>query len=362
MTAESFRNFAAIDFKPAETVNIVYGDNAQGKTNLLEAIWLFTGAKSFRGAKDSELIKFGSGYSRLELGFFAERRSQTMNLRMSEKGKDALLNEVKQERVSSLAGIFCVVVFSPDHLTLVKAGPEHRRKMVDASLSQAYPKYASVLDYYSKTLLQRNRLLKDASEHVELLGMLDAWDQNLIEYGAYLSRMRDRYTRRLAELAGEIYGGISMAKEQLHCTYLPSFGGDTDGFTKDDYKTAMATAVKKSRAEDLRLGSTQIGPHRDDIEILVNGVSARSFGSQGQQRSCVLALKLAECKILEDSAGEPPVILLDDVMSELDESRRLFLLNQLDGRQVFITCCDRSSFEGLSGGKIFKIEAGEITQ
>jgi DNA replication and repair protein RecF len=252
------------------------------------------------------------------------------------------------------------VVFSPDHLSLVKAGPEHRRKMIDASLGQAYPKYGKILDYYNKTVTQRNRLLKDAAEHPALLDTLEVWDQSLVEYGAYISRMRDRYTKRLAELAGEIYTGISMAKEELTCQYLPSFGGTTDGFEKESYKFAMEQAVKQSRGEDLRLGSTSVGPHRDDIEIRINGASARSFGSQGQQRSSVLALKLAECQILEDRAGEPPVILLDDVMSELDESRRLFLLNQLDGRQVFITCCDRLSFGGLENGKIVRIESGQL--
>lgn len=360
LSLEGFRNIASLRLSPGPGANIIYGDNAQGKTNLLEAMWLFTGSRSFRGAKDGDYLPFGGGTAVLELGFFAEQREQSARIAFGADKKLVHLNEVKQERLSALSGVFCAVVFSPDHLSLVKEGPEKRRRMIDASLCQAYPKYGKILDHYERALRQRNRLLKDIPFHASLAETLDVWDTNLVEYGAYISHMRARYVARLSELSAEIYEGISLGKEALSLSYRPSFGGDAQGLGKDGYREKLAAAVKENRVGDIKLGSTSAGPHRDDIEIEVAGVSARSFGSQGQQRSCVLALKLAECRILEERCGEPPVVLLDDVMSELDEHRRGFLLNQLGGRQVMITCCDASSFSGLRDGRVFHIHGGAL--
>lgn len=357
---EGFRNIGDMEFVPCPGANVIYGDNAQGKTNLLEAVWLFSGSRSFRGARDSDFLPFHGERAALELAFYAEEREQTASIVFYKDKKAVQLNEIKQERISSLAGIFCTVVFSPDHLSLIKEGPDKRRRMIDASLCQAYPKYGKILDSYEKTLRQRNRLLKDIPQHAELMPTLEAWDIGLLEYGAYITRMRARYVQKLAELAAEIYDGISLGRERFSAVYQPSFGGGVAGFEKQDFRDALETAIRGSRADDIRLGSTGMGPHRDDIEIQVSGVSARSFGSQGQQRSCVLALKLAECEILQQRCGEPPVVLLDDVMSELDEGRRGFLLNQLTGRQVLITCCDATAFEGLEDGRVFHIHGGAM--
>lgn len=357
---EGFRNIKEMTFTPCSGANIIYGDNAQGKTNLLEAIWLFSGSRSFRGAKDGDYLPFDGTRAALSLGFLAEERQQTATIVLMAEKKAVHLNEIKQERISSLSGVFCTVVFSPDHLSLVKEGPEKRRRMIDASLCQAYPKYGKVLDSFEKTIRQRNRLLKDISQHASLLDTLDIWDLSLLEYGAYITRMRARYVRKLAEIAAGIYDGISLGKEPFSAVYQPSFGGSTEGFEKQDFRDALEKAIRTSRTDDIRLGTTTMGPHRDDMEIRVSGVSARSFGSQGQQRSCVLALKLAEYEILQQRCGEPPVVLLDDVMSELDEGRRSFLLNQLTGRQVLITCCDASAFDNLQGGSVFHIHGGAL--
>jgi DNA replication and repair protein RecF len=359
---KNFRNIREMELIPHEGANIVYGDNAQGKTNLLEAIWLFSGAKSFRGSKDGEFTSFGEKISVLNLDFYAQERSQTAGIIFNGEKKTAALNEIQQESVAKLAGMFCAVVFSPDHLSLVKQGAEKRRKFIDTSLCQAFPKYIRVLESYTKILRQRNFLLKDMARHPELGDTLEAWDENLINCGAYVTHMRARYVKKLAALAAGIYDGISSGKEVFSASYLPGTGeADIDSKTREEIKESFRLALKDAMEEDIRTGVTTKGPHRDDMEITIGGASARNFGSQGQQRSCILALKLAECGILEERNSEPPVVLLDDVMSELDKNRREYLLNRLEGKQTFMTCCDAESFSALKeGGLIFQIKGGSI--
>ena len=360
LRGEGFRNLADLDFGPGAGVNIICGENAQGKTNLLEAIWLFCGAKSFRGTRDSDYIAFDKDFLRLELDFYAGGRDQTASVRIVPAGKQALLNEIKLDRFSALSGIFNAVVFSPDHLELVKQGPKERRRLIDISLCQAYPKYAKILESYEKILKQRSVLLQDIAKHSQIMDLLEAWDEGLIRYGGYITWMRARYVSRLAEYAAQAYDGISGGREKFSAHYAPGIGEFDPGSTREDITQRLSRAVKASLRDDIRVGKTSAGPHRDDIEIMVGEKSARYFGSQGQQRSCVLALKLAECRILEESAGEPPVVLLDDVMSELDEGRRRYLLNHLTGRQVIITCCDASAFAALEGGKAFGMKNGQL--
>lgn len=357
---EQFRNIQSMEFLPCDGVNIIYGDNAQGKTNLLEAVWLFSGAKSFRGAKDAELIPFDSEHAALNLSFFSDDRQQSAVLRYGRNMRAVFLNEIKQDSRSALSGIFCTVVFSPDHLTLVKGAPGERRRMIDDSLGQAYPKYSKILLEYEKALKQRNRLLKDITVHASLIDTLDAWDQSLIEYGSYISHMRSRYVLKLSQIAQEIYGGISLGKENFSAIYCPSHGSEIGDMSRHEYRDILQQALYSARAEDIRLGVTTVGPHRDDLDIMVNEMPARMFASQGQQRSCVLALKLAECSILEQRSGEAPIVLLDDVMSELDEHRRSYLLSRLVGRQIIITCCDSGAFEGQINGKLFEIKSGKF--
>lgn len=357
-----FRNLSDLVLQPHHGVNIISGDNAQGKTNLLEAIWLFTGARSFRAAKDSDYIRFGGQCARLSLSFHGEGRSQTAEISMAseQEKKYIYLNGIKLERRSLLAGRFCAVVFSPDHLELVKREPQKRRNLLDTSLCQAYPKYEKVLDSYEKILRQRSFVLRDAQIHDQLLDMLDVWDASLVEYAGYITWMRLRYTQKLAAYAAQVYQGISGGRESFSVRYLSSCGPMPEQAERAQVTALVDEAVKQSRGQDIKMAKTHVGPHRDDLEIEVNGKSARSFGSQGQQRSCVLALKLAECRILEEGMKEPPVILLDDVMSELDEGRRNYLLNHLKGRQVFITCCDDDMIASLNGGKVFQISGGMV--
>ena len=358
---EQFRNIESLSVFPCETANIIYGDNAQGKTNLLEAIWLLSGAKSFRGAKDADLIRFGESRALIESDFFCAGRQQTSKIQLEGK-KTAWLNDIRQDSITAFAGIFTTVVFSPSHLGLVKDGPAGRRKFLDTSICQITPRYIGMIGQYQRILLQRNTLLKDISYASALLDTLDIWDEKLSALGGVIIRMRMEYTRRLQKEAEDIYKGISMERESFSLDYRPFELPVQEGQTQREISSLLLEKMMQNRSEDLRSGSTGIGPHRDDLEISINGRSVRSFGSQGQQRSSVLALKLAESRCIGDILGERPVILLDDVMSELDQNRREYLLNHLTGSQIFITCCDKGYFSRLEGGRVFRMEHGQLEQ
>ena len=239
-----------------------------------------------------------------------------------------------------MVGAFCAVVFSPDHLSLVKDGPTERRNFLDGAICQLRPAYASLLNRYQRTLQQRNALLKDIPRHRELLDTLEIWDDRLAGFGGAIMEERLRYVELLRPAAA----AAPKVREPGSC------------------REALSRALSQKRRDDLGAGFTTAGPHRDDLLLTVNGAAARSFGSQGQQRSVVLSLKLAEAAVLEKALGEPPVVLLDDVMSELDVSRQEYLLNQMEGRQIFITCCDPSSVRLLEKGKVFTVQAGAVTQ
>jgi len=355
-----YRNIASAVLEPSPRANIIHGDNAQGKTNLLEAVWLFAGARSFRGGKDTELVRFDAETASLELFFEAEGREQTARLAFGRDKKKVMINDIPEKSASALAGRFLAVVFSPDQLSMVKQGPDQRRRFLDMSLCQIIPKYQKALDSYERILRQRARLLRDSAHHAQLLDMLEDWDHHLVRYGAYISEVRARYVRRLYHTAKSVYDGIASGKEALSLAYQSS-AAEQEPEERGAWEKILAEALKRNRAEDLRMGFTTVGPHRDDLLISVDGVSARSFASQGQQRSCVLALKLAECELMRQSAGEQPVVLLDDVMSELDEGRRAYLLNHLQDRQVFITCCEAGAFEAMEEGKVFHIKEGRCT-
>ena len=352
LSLQQFRNLQNASFFPGEGVNIIYGDNAQGKTNLIEAIYLFTGLKSFRSARDAQLIEQGQDFARLDMGFEAGGRIQQASLRI-DKGRHVILNDVDRGLASALTGVFCACLFSPDHLELIKDGPALRRKFLDSALCVVSRRYQKLLLDYNKVLVQRNSLLKDVAFSADLLSMLDIWDQSAARLGAAILDVRKRYVARLGTEASKLYKGISGGKETFSVTYQCTECSSPD-------EPGLLEAMARARAQDVRTGVSSVGPHRDDLEIMINGMSAREFGSQGQQRSCVLALKLAEANILSDSVGEPCVILLDDVMSELDNTRQEFLLNHLKGQQVFITCCDASYFSSLEEGNVFEVRKGNI--
>lgn len=357
LKAVNFRNIQSIEIKPCENVNIIYGENAQGKTNLLESIWLFTGCRSFRGSKEQDFIKFSNDFASLELDFYGSGRDQNAKIKIDDKRR-AELNGVSLSSVAKLAGEFFAVVFAPTHLSLVKEGPAQRRKFLDIALCQLKPRYANAVMQYNRSILQRNALLKDITYHSELLDTLDIWDDKLCTLGAAITAERLNYIKRLEPFIEQIYGGLSNGREIMKVSYLSQAQISTE--SEADIKQEMAQQLKLARKQDILSGSTSIGPHRDDLLIEIDSLNARNFGSQGQQRSCALALKLAEAEIIKSITGEQPVALLDDVMSELDNTRQDYILNHIEGRQVFITCCEPSALLKMSGGKAFELKEGAL--
>ncbi|MEM1486075.1 DNA replication/repair protein RecF [Oscillospiraceae bacterium PP1C4] len=352
-----FRNICSMELELCEHANIIYGDNGQGKTNFIEAIWLFTGAKSFRGAKDRQMVRFDAPKATLEMDFYAAGRDQTASMTI-ESRRSAALNEIPLKSATELAGHFCAVVFSPTHLSLIKNGPQEKRKFIDTSICQIKPKYIHVLSQYTRVLDQRNRLLKDISYETRLFDTLDIWDARLASFAAVLIKTRASFLERLRPFAQGTYAGISGEKEQLDFSYVSSLECDVSADIPTIEQQVLA-CLQNRRSEDIKMRITNYGPHRDDIEVTLDGNSARVFGSQGQQRSCVLSLKMAECELIRETIGEYPVVLLDDVMSELDISRRDYLLNHLSDRQLIMTCCDKAYFKSLDRGVGVKIQSGQ---
>lgn len=362
LSFKGFRNLEDGEIQPGDRVNVIYGENAQGKTNLLEAVWVLCGAHSFRGAKDSELVGFNSEKAQLYGEFFSQNRAQNVQINFypsknKKERKEILINAIPKNAVS-LVEKTGAVVFSPEDLTLVKSGPAFRRKFIDSAICRQRVKYASVLGKYNKTLNQRNALLKDIPKHPELMETLEIWDSAICSLGGLLIKERIDYIEKLSKCAEEYHEGISSGREVLNITYDSNF--ETEKLTSQQLAEGMLKKLNAGVKEDIMRGYTGTGPHRDDINIEINGVSARNYGSQGQQRSTVLSLKLAEARLHREITGENPVILLDDVLSELDNSRQDYLLNKTEGYQVFITCCEESNKEQLKNGRIFKIDRGRV--
>lgn len=359
LSFQGFRNLKDNQITVSDGINVIYGDNAQGKTNLLECIWMFNGVRSFRGAKDGELIGFENKFASSTLKFYAEDRKQEAKIIIQPGKREAFLNGVKKLSPSELIGKCTSVVFSPEHMTLIKNGPSERRKFLDGALCRLKPRYAVLFSRYNKILNQRNALLKDIPKHRELTETLDIWDEKLALTGGALVRERLKYSAVLKEKALEFHQGISEKKEILTILYQSGYGAQEED-SAELLCEKIARALKKSRKEDIYTGFTNFGPHRDDLDILINDIKARIYASQGQQRSAVLSMKLSEAAILRELTGEKPVILLDDVLSELDVARQNYLLNKTEGWQVFITCCDIGAVKQLSCGKIFYIQDGKI--
>ena len=363
LTFDGFRNLHPGRWTPSEGVNILYGDNAQGKTNLLEACWLFTGGRSFRGAKDSEMVTFDKDAAALGLRFYAGGREQEAAITIRQR-RTVSLNGVTLPSAAKLAGHFCGVVFSPAHLSLIKDGPEGRRRFVDSAYCQVKPGYVGALSQYQQALTQRNAFLRQCRES-DTFGtaqeeMLEVWDHSLAAAGTRLTIAREHYVRRLQPLAAAVYSGLSGGREQLTLAWDTPVV--TDGMTPADIARQWLAILQSARRADRAVGHTTAGPHREDMEIRIDTLPVRTYGSQGQQRSAVLALKLAEATLLQEVTGETPVAFLDDVMSELDTSRQDYILNHIDGWQVFITCCEPSTALKNTAARVFHIKQGVISE
>ena len=346
LECKNFRNLENLNISPCEEMNVICGENAQGKTNIIESIWLFTGAKSFRTQKDDNFIKLGTQKAENFLKFKSEGIEKEAQILIEER-RTAFLNQKKLKCPSELAGKFNAIVFSPNDLKLVSDGPNVRRKFLDTAIGQLYPSYINILRNYLRAVTQRNKIIKEYKFDSTLSIMLDVYEKEIAQNGKKIIDFRKRYIEIINEFLPNVYDGISRGKEILQTEYVTS-GED------------LAEKLMFSRKEDMFSGVTSCGPHRDDLELKINGISARNFASQGQKRSIALAIKLAEAKVIEKNVGEYPVILLDDVMSELDPSRQDFILNHIKGMQSFLTCCDDSNVKNLIAGKKFIINNGRV--
>lgn len=362
LNIKNYRNLSENFFDFDDKVNYIYGRNAQGKTNLLEAIWMFTGARSFRKTKDVDLVKFGENSANLEGNFIFEKRDQKISLNFAEGKRKIFLNGIAKKYPTEMIGKFRTVLFTPLHLSLIKDGPDNRRKFLDAAICQLEPTFTKLMIGYNQSLRQRNALLRLMIKKQSLNEpSLEIWDSKLASFGAKIIKMRVNYLSKLKAEAENAYFEISKGKEILGLEYISTVCKKEIWFA--DEKTLQETfliRLKDSKNSDLKQGFTTVGPHKDDLEILLENKSIKHFGSQGQQRSAVLALKIAEASVLEESICEPPVILLDDVMSELDEYRQKYVINRLGNGQTFITGCDKNLAEYFGSASIFHIKNGGL--
>ncbi len=346
LNCKNYRNLSDINIPFSERMNVICGENAQGKTNILEAVWLFTGAKSFRNTADSEFIKFGETAASVKIKFNGQKTDNDAEIRFGDK-KTAFFNGKKLSIPSKLAGNFSAVVFSPTDLQIINGGPEKRRRFIDVSIGQLYPQYIDFLREYIRAVKHRNEIIKEYKYDATAAIMLDTFETEIAFLGGKVTDYRKKYVSSLLKYLPEIYDGISSGREDISVFY---------GSTAEN----LEAALKESRKTDKFTGTTSVGPHRDDLVVKIKGVSARGYGSQGQQRSAAIALKLAAAEVIKEHTGEYPVCLLDDVMSELDVKRQNYILNHIESCQSFITCCDPSNTERLKSGKIIEVREGRV--
>ena len=358
---EGFRNYetAQLTFDPV--CNVIYGENAQGKTNLLEAIVYLSCGKSPRAHSDRELIGFDRDFARLN-GFIHSRERDFKTDITLQRGRRRRMtvNGVAAKNNSALSDVLHTVFFAPEDLFLIREGAAARRRFMDQSLTQLRPRYAEALTEYNRLYEHKTRILRDSEEYPQLLATLPDFNQRLCQVGAVLIHYRARFVQALAEYARQAHMECSGGREELKLSYQTVKTVD-DPFA--DHATLIAALEEHQRTHyDAEIASRLClsGPHKDDIEVEVNGRSARQFCSQGQVRTAALALKLAEREIHKNTFGEYPVMLLDDVLSELDPRRQEYVLNRIAGGQVFITCCENDRLDTLVSGKVFHIHGGEV--
>ncbi|MGI6203827.1 MAG: DNA replication/repair protein RecF [Anaerovoracaceae bacterium] len=353
---KNFRNYkeAKIDFH--EKVNIFAGKNAQGKTNLLESIYLSATGKSFRTSRDRELVNFEADFCRV-VTEYENNGEGKIEIAISKDGsKKARVNGINASKASDFLDNIYAVVFSPEDLKIVRDEPEKRRGFIDRELCQLKVSYLVDLYNYKKVLQQRNAYLKE--EKIDK-AFLDVWTENLIKFGSRIIEERKKFIEKLGEISSGIHSGITAGAEQLTVNYAPNIEAEE---TMQKQAESMAGVFSESIEDDIKNRTTTRGPHRDDIDLLVNGINVRKFGSQGQQRTAALALKLAEIELIKEDKGTTPILLLDDVLSELDPARQSYLISSLSGVQLFITATDISDVVrgAFREGKVSRISTGNI--
>ena len=354
-----FRNYRYEDFEFDDSVNIIIGDNAQGKTNLIEAIFYLTVARSFRARSDSELVRFGSDGFKLSADIYSEDRLQNLTAVVSKgRRKQLFSNNVKLKTASELSGKLTAVLFSPDDLYIIKEGAAARRRLMDNCISQLRPKYAASLAEFRRVYEQKTRILRDYKEKPSLLETIEEYNVRLAQMSANLIYYRAYFAESLNNYAKNIHRDFSGGAEELDIRYKTvSTIDDPKKKPAELFEMIMEHQRSHFRAE-IDSGQCLTGAHKDDLEILINGKEAKSYASQGQTRTAALSIKLAEREIHRNERGEYPVLLLDDVLSELDAGRQDYILERISDGQVFITCCEDGKISGMTGGKIIRIKEG----
>lgn len=351
---KNYRNYHELFIDFSSGTNLLYGDNAQGKTNILEAIYIGATTKSHRGSKDREVIRFHENESHIQIHFKKQDMNHQLDMHLKKnKTKGVAIDKIPIRKSSDLLGQIPVIFFSPEDLKIIKNGPSERRKFLDIELSQMEKLYLYHLSKYNKVLVQRNNLLKQIRYDDKLLNTLDAWDIQLVKYGTEVIKYRTDFIVKLNYVIQEIHRKLTGNQESIELEY--------------DYNVEYGeflTELEKKRDLDLRYSTTNTGPHRDDISFIVNNIDIRKFGSQGQQRTAALSLKLAQIKLAKELLKDSPVLLLDDVLSELDSNRKKYLLESIKDTQTIITCTGLDEFldSHLPIHRMFEIKAGKIVK
>ena len=346
----NFRNYNCQKIKLHENINVFYGQNAQGKTNIIESIFMSSIGKSFRTNKEKELIKFNEEKAMVEINFQKTDRDGNIKIEIGEK-KQVYLNGIKLKKLSELLGNINIVIFTPDDINILKGGPQNRRRFLDIMISQLRPNYMHILNSYLKTIEQRNKYLRQIKEERKDENLLDIWDEKLAEYAIKICEYRQEFIEKITNKIEKIHNNITDEKEKIEIEYI------TECNNKENYLKLL----KERRKLDIIKGFTTKGVHRDDFVIYINKKEINIYGSQGQNRTAMLSLKLSELQVIKDEIGEYPILLLDDFMSELDSTRRKNFLENIKDTQVIITGTEKLDIENLeyleynvSNGKIFK--------
>lgn len=349
---KNFRNYENLEIFFDEGTNILFGDNAQGKTNILEAAYMSGTTKSHKGSRDKEMIRFGEEEAHLKTVVARGGREYQIDMHLKKnRAKGIAIDKIPIKKASELFGILNIVFFSPEDLNIIKNGPAERRRFLDSELCQLDRIYLADLTNYNKILAQRNKLLKDMIYRPSLSDTLPVWDMQLIETGKKIIRRRKQFVDELREIVSDIHYRISGGKEELFLKYEPNID---DIFFEDE--------LSRAKEKDKKLCQTSVGPHRDDLLFSIGDVDIRKYGSQGQQRTSALSLKLSEIELVRKSISDTPVLLLDDVLSELDSSRQNYLLNNISDTQTIITCTGLDEFvrNRFTVNRVFEVIAGHV--
>ena len=349
----NYRNYEALSVEFSERTNILYGDNAQGKTNILEALYLLATTRSYRGVKDRDLVRFGEDEAHIRAVLMKNGLDYRIDMHLKKaRAKGIAVDGQRIRKAADYVGLMHIVFFSPEDLRIIKDGPAERRRFMDLELCQLDASYLHDLNQYNRIVDQRNRLVKDLLEHPELADTLDLWDEQLVSCGCRIIGKRREFLKEVGVLTSEVHAKISGGKEKLSILYEPSV-------TEENF----AAKLRSGRTRDIYLKYTGCGPHRDDFSFINNDIDIRTFGSQGQQRTCALSLKLSEIELVRKRIGDEPVLMLDDVLSELDSGRQNFLLGSIGGIQTFITCTGLDEFvrNRFTVDRLYRVEEGTVT-